>query len=484
MATHAIADSKENGEKFVTRFEDQQALLPSDLGRTVLPEAPSPRKEWSLEPAPLEDVPISGQLRDLEYTRGLLTETTATATATKTPLRSAFPTTVDPSSPSSPRKAEDETAKRPGLAKPCGRLSEMQIMAYATSLASVAVFIYECIAYNAVYLGRILPAMGKEAFVLPFGVLFNFCWFLAMWSYVAARKSDPGRVSEQWRQFVRDCGDTLVVTPARLEWQPGRATLCRKCASPRPERAHHCHVCGVCVLRMDHHCPWLNNCVGFKNHKFFLLLVIYSSLSALTALVTSFPELVFVVSNLTSSVRMRRGDEVIDISASDKTVFLIFAFLALFFLALLAPMLAAHLPLLFHNITTIEGHYDNIHTPNPFDRGSAMSNMSQVFGKPGFDWLIPIYPLKPVTDGVSFPSTMERIGPNGMPEVVLMGEEMDYLEKEALWRVRYGVRPSSPSRNADQSAYGPLSTITRWWSGSPEDPEFGVGKSHGMRPGC
>ncbi|KAJ7574053.1 DHHC palmitoyltransferase-domain-containing protein [Mycena floridula] len=38
----------------------------------------------------------------------------------------------------------------------------------------------------------------------------------------------------------------------------------------KPYRSHHCRICGTCVLKFDHHCPWIGQCVGARNHKFFI----------------------------------------------------------------------------------------------------------------------------------------------------------------------------------------------------------------------
>merc|ERR1712232_1222568 len=52
----------------------------------------------------------------------------------------------------------------------------------------------------------------------------------------------------------------------------------------KPDRAHHCKVCDICIFRMDHHCPWVNNCVGFRNQRLFILFLIYIALLSIYSL--------------------------------------------------------------------------------------------------------------------------------------------------------------------------------------------------------
>ena len=50
----------------------------------------------------------------------------------------------------------------------------------------------------------------------------------------------------------------------------GGVRMCQRCLRAKPDRCHHCSQCNSCVLKMDHHCPWVGNCIGFFNYKFFM----------------------------------------------------------------------------------------------------------------------------------------------------------------------------------------------------------------------
>ncbi|XP_069025477.1 palmitoyltransferase ZDHHC12-A isoform X2 [Embiotoca jacksoni] len=55
-------------------------------------------------------------------------------------------------------------------------------------------------------------------------------------------------------------------------------------AVKQPMRAKHCQTCQRCVRRFDHHCPWMENCVGEKNHRWFVVYLLVQLLVLLWAL--------------------------------------------------------------------------------------------------------------------------------------------------------------------------------------------------------
>ncbi|KAF1387473.1 hypothetical protein PFLUV_G00079280 [Perca fluviatilis] len=108
------------------------------------------------------------------------------------------------------------------------------------------------------------------------GTLFNILAFLALASHLRAMCTDPGAVPK---------GNATKEYIESLQLKPGQVVYkCPKCCSIKPDRAHHCSVCKRCIRKMDHHCPWVNNCVGENNQKYFVLFTMYIALISFHAL--------------------------------------------------------------------------------------------------------------------------------------------------------------------------------------------------------
>ncbi|XP_063160098.1 palmitoyltransferase ZDHHC3 isoform X1 [Candoia aspera] len=109
------------------------------------------------------------------------------------------------------------------------------------------------------------------------GIIFNTLAFLALASHLRAMLTDPGAVPKgnATKEFI----ESLQLKPGQVVYK------CPKCCSIKPDRAHHCSVCKRCIRKMDHHCPWVNNCVGENNQKYFVLFTMYIALISLHALI-------------------------------------------------------------------------------------------------------------------------------------------------------------------------------------------------------
>ncbi|CAD8151134.1 unnamed protein product [Paramecium octaurelia] len=230
-------------------------------------------------------------------------------------------------------------------------------------------------------------------------IALNIVFLMLFWCFIVMLIIDPGKpkIVDEYNQSPFS-----------------KKVYCEKCKCQKPERCHHCSICDRCVLQMDHHCPWINTCVGYQSRKQFILLLFY-------ALLFNFITVVSTTKTYLLSFKFSIFNMIYALACIGNyvLVFLLFNFLKY------------HIELLQKNQTTLEDIISkNNQTNFNFYDIDPHTNVTQIFGQNKSLWLFPIYSGVGCDDGHTFPKIEYKGMQASSPQVVAVFYEQQYVSSD------------------------------------------------------
>ncbi|XP_010566330.1 palmitoyltransferase ZDHHC5 isoform X1 [Haliaeetus albicilla] len=128
--------------------------------------------------------------------------------------------------------------------------------------ATTLFFAFTCPGLS-LYVSPVIPVYNAVVFLF---VLANFSMATFMDPGIFPRAEEDEDKEDDFRAPLYKTVEIKGIQ-VRMKW-------CATCRFYRPPRCSHCSVCDNCVEEFDHHCPWVNNCIGRRNYRYFFLFLL------------------------------------------------------------------------------------------------------------------------------------------------------------------------------------------------------------------
>lgn len=107
-------------------------------------------------------------------------------------------------------------------------------------------------------------------------------------NFVVATLTDPGIIPRnRWPNATNKLRyRNAAPKPIKIRIENGEVKLmwCNACQFHRPPRSVHCDICNYCIEEFDHHCIWLNHCIGRRNYRFFFAFIVFQTIDLILSI--------------------------------------------------------------------------------------------------------------------------------------------------------------------------------------------------------
>ena len=234
----------------------------------------------------------------------------------------------------------------------------------------------------------IYPWLGFSSAGVISLTLFNGWLFLAAVSQYRCMTTNPGAVPRE-----------AIPPPKEIEAHRERGVKIRKCPRTgvyKPLKSHFSSEIQRQVVRMDHHCPWINNTIGIGNQKFFILFLAYTWLACVLAIALASTK------QILCSVDRKHKDEAdyepkpwCAKQSPERSLLTVLLVMAACLFALFTTCIGCEqITSIVNNDTYIDRLQARYRKGPPLPKPSAWVSLEEVFGNQGSRlwWVLPVRP--------------------------------------------------------------------------------------------